>query len=85
MVSDMLRQYFLNNLSLTVILPRSFRGTPARMMVKCGVDCCFGCQAMEDGNPMVALAGVAWWLVCSFGLSGIYVNRATLNLIHELK
>ena len=40
MVSDMLRQYFLNNLSLTVILPRSFGGTPARMMVKFRVDCC---------------------------------------------
>ena len=64
MVSDMLPQYFLNNLSLTVILPRSFGGTPARMMVKFGVDCCFGCQAMEGGNPMVALASVASWLVC---------------------
>ena len=40
--------------------------------MKFRVDCCFGCQAMEDGNPMVASAGGwCWLLVGSFSIVGL--------------
>ena len=66
MVSDVLVHYFFNNQCLTFILPRLIEDIAARVTPKFGVDCCFGCRAMGDGNPMVAAlmqcgrVGVGW-------------------------